>query len=104
MLDVHHQLSAERRPSQEPGAPGKPGPQASGSPFPYHIYKGQLMDNGLSFVIVPMPSDGLVSYWTIVRTGSRDEVEKGVTGFAHFFEHMMFRGSEKYPGRSTTRS
>jgi zinc protease len=85
--------------AKEPGAPGKPGPQASGSPFPYHIYKGQLMDNGLSFVIVPMPSDGLVSYWTIVRTGSRDEVEKGVTGFAHFFEHMMFRGSEKYPGK-----
>jgi zinc protease len=46
-----------------------------------------------------MPSDGLVSYWTIVRTGSRDEVEKGVTGFAHFFEHMMFHGSEKYPGK-----
>ena len=45
-----------------------------------------------------MPSEGLVSYWSIVRTGSRDEVEPGVTGFAHFFEHMMFRGSERFPG------
>jgi zinc protease len=33
----------------------------------------------------------------VVRTGSRDEVEAGHTGFAHFFEHMMFRGTEKYP-------
>jgi zinc protease len=33
----------------------------------------------------------------VVRTGSRDEVEEGHTGFAHFFEHMMFRGTEKYP-------
>jgi zinc protease len=32
-----------------------------------------------------------------VRTGSRNEVEAGHTGFAHFFEHMMFRGTEKYP-------
>jgi zinc protease len=32
-----------------------------------------------------------------VRTGSRDEVEPGVTGFAHFFEHMMFRGTPQHP-------
>ena len=34
----------------------------------------------------------------MVRTGSRDEVEPGRSGFAHFFEHMMFRGTKKYPG------
>ncbi|MGH7149491.1 MAG: M16 family metallopeptidase, partial [Planctomycetota bacterium] len=45
-----------------------------------------------------MPSEGLVAYWTVVRTGSRDEVEEGCTGFAHFFEHLMFRGTEKFPG------
>ena len=32
-----------------------------------------------------------------MQTGSRNEVEPGKTGFAHFFEHMMFRGTEKYP-------
>jgi zinc protease len=31
----------------------------------------------------------------MVRTGSRDEVEPGRSGFAHFFEHMMFRGTER---------
>src|SRR5262245_65709798 len=44
-----------------------------------------------------MSSNGLVAYWTIVRTGARDEFEQGHTGFAHFFEHMMFRGTEKFP-------
>ncbi len=46
---------------------------------------------------MPMPSDGLVAFWSIVRTGSRDEYEAGRSGFAHFFEHMMFRGTEHYP-------
>jgi zinc protease len=44
-----------------------------------------------------MPSNGVVSYWSIVRTGSRDEYEVGRSGFAHFFEHMMFRGTERFP-------
>jgi zinc protease len=64
--------------------------------FPYEVHQ-KVLANGLEVLVVPMPSDGLVSYWSIVRTGSRDEVEPGVTGFAHFFEHMMFRGTEKYP-------
>jgi zinc protease len=64
--------------------------------FPYESHRHSL-DNGLSVILVPMPSDGLVAYWTVVRTGSRDEYEPGRTGFAHFFEHMMFQGTEKYP-------
>lgn len=65
--------------------------------FPYEVDK-HVLDNGLTVFFVPMETEGLVSYWSIVRTGSRDEVEDGVTGFAHFFEHMMFRGSENFPG------
>ncbi len=70
--------------------------------FPYAVQRTTL-DNGLKVLLIPTPSDGLVSYWTVVRTGSRDEVEKGVTGFAHFFEHMMFRGTEKNPGKEYDR-
>jgi zinc protease len=73
------------------------GPPLLGGVFPYEVQRTTL-DNGLKVLFIPMPSDGLVAYWSVVRTGSRDEVEEGVTGFAHFFEHMMFRGSEKYPG------
>jgi zinc protease len=57
----------------------------------------RTLPNGLTAIVVPMPSDGLVAYWSIVRTGSRDEYEENRTGFAHFFEHMMFRGTERYP-------
>ncbi|MFQ5598960.1 MAG: M16 family metallopeptidase, partial [Candidatus Krumholzibacteriia bacterium] len=64
--------------------------------FPYETHV-ETLDNGLQVILVPMDSGGLVAYWTIVRTGARDEYEPGHTGFAHFFEHMMFRGSEKYP-------
>ena len=64
--------------------------------FPYESHV-EVLDNGLKVILVPMSSDGLVSYWSVVRTGARDEYEPGHTGFAHFFEHMMFRGTEKYP-------
>ncbi len=63
--------------------------------FPYPIQTTKL-DNGLTIVTVPFDSPGVLSYYTIVRTGSRNEVEPGLSGFAHFFEHMMFRGTPRY--------
>ena len=70
--------------------------------FPYR-YEVHTLGNGLKTILVPMPGSGLVSYYSVVRTGSRDEVEAGHTGFAHFFEHMMFRGTEKYPAEKRER-
>ncbi|MDZ7342309.1 MAG: insulinase family protein, partial [candidate division KSB1 bacterium] len=72
-------------------------PEAAPGIFPYQ-YQEQILDNGLKVILIPMDSPGLVAYYSIVRTGSRDEYEPGHTGFAHFFEHMMFRGTKKYPG------
>lgn len=63
--------------------------------FPYQIHEKSLA-NGLQTVVVPYESPGTVAFMLVVRTGSRDEVEPGHSGFAHFFEHMMFRGTEKY--------
>lgn len=63
--------------------------------FPYPVAQ-EVLPNGLKVIVIPMDSP-LLTYWSIVRTGSRDEVEPGRSGFAHFFEHMMFRGTEKYP-------
>ncbi len=72
-------------------------PGAAGAKiFPYDIHT-EVLDNGLQVNLIPMKSDGLVTVWSIVRTGSRDEYEQGRTGFAHFFEHMMFRGTERFP-------
>ena len=64
--------------------------------LPYPIYQHQL-ENGLNIVTVPFDSPGLAAFYIVMRVGSRNEIEKGVTGFAHFFEHMMFRGTDKYP-------
>lgn len=65
--------------------------------FPYKC-RTEVLSNGLTVIMIPMESPGLVSYYSVVRTGSRDEVEPGKSGFAHFFEHMMFRGTKNYPG------
>ncbi len=56
------------------------------------------LPNGLTIVSVPWSTSGIVAYYTLVRVGSRDEVEPGHSGFAHLFEHMMFRGTEAMPG------
>jgi len=64
--------------------------------FPYP-YTQEVLPNGLKVIVVPMESPGQVAYYSVVRTGSRDEVEEGKSGFAHFFEHMMFRGTKKFP-------
>ncbi len=64
--------------------------------LPYPIHQ-QKLENGLNVVTVPFDSPGLAALYIVVRVGSRNEVEQGVTGFAHFFEHMMFRGTDKFP-------
>ena len=55
------------------------------------------LDNGLRVIVVPTDYPDIVSIQIPVQTGSRNEVEPGKSGFAHFFEHMMFRGTEAYP-------
>ncbi|MDJ0698291.1 MAG: pitrilysin family protein [Woeseiaceae bacterium] len=55
------------------------------------------LDNGLRVIVAPTDFPDIVTIQIPVQTGSRNEVEEGKTGFAHFFEHMMFRGTEQYP-------
>ncbi|HEX8617137.1 MAG TPA: insulinase family protein, partial [Thermoanaerobaculia bacterium] len=57
----------------------------------------KTLANGLKVIVVPTGFPNLVSLQIPVQTGSRNEVEPGKSGFAHFFEHMMFRGTKKYP-------
>lgn len=60
-------------------------------------YVQKELDNGLKVIVIKTPQKGMVSVQIPVRTGSRNETEPGKSGFAHFFEHMMFRGTPKYP-------
>ncbi len=55
------------------------------------------LDNGLRVIIVQTDYPDIVTLQIPVQVGSRNEVEPGKSGFAHFFEHMMFRGTDKYP-------
>ena len=70
--------------------------QQNGGIFPFE-YEMVELDNGFRAYLIPVNEPGRIAYISMVRTGSRDEVEEGKSGFAHFFEHMMFRGTEKYP-------
>jgi zinc protease len=69
---------------------------AAGSLLPFAITQREL-PNGLRVIVVPTGLPNLVALQIPVQTGSRNEVEEGRSGFAHFFEHMMFRGTERYP-------
>ena len=60
-------------------------------------YLFKELSNGLRVLVVKTDYPDLVSVQIPVSVGSRDETEAGKTGFAHFFEHMMFKGSDKYP-------
>ncbi len=60
-------------------------------------YLMRELDNGLKVIIVKTDFPDIVTIQIPVQTGSRNEVEAGKSGFAHFFEHMMFRGTEKFP-------
>jgi len=60
-------------------------------------YVLEELPNGLRVMVVKTDYPDVVSLQIPVSVGSRDEVEVGKTGFAHFFEHMMFKGSEKFP-------
>jgi len=57
--------------------------------IPYTKYK---LDNGLTVVLHEDKSDPLVHVDVTYHVGSGRE-EVGRSGFAHFFEHMMFQGS-----------
>ncbi|MFK8029257.1 MAG: M16 family metallopeptidase [Gammaproteobacteria bacterium] len=60
-------------------------------------YTLETLDNGLTVMIVKTDYPDIVNLQMPVQTGSRNEIEPGKSGFAHFFEHMMFRGTDKYP-------
>lgn len=52
------------------------------------------LDNGLTVIILERHDAPVFSYATMVNTGSAQEVP-GITGLAHMFEHMAFKGSDR---------
>lgn len=60
------------------------------------------LPNGLTVILHADNSLPLISYHTWYKVGSRDE-QAGVTGAAHMLEHMMFKGSKRFPGNDYDR-
>lgn len=58
--------------------------------------KRAVLPNGLKLIIVEDSSSPTFAYQTWYNVGSRHEV-RGKTGLAHLFEHMMFKGTTRYP-------
>src|SRR5688572_13418270 len=72
-------------------------PTAAGTDvLPFRAVEKRL-PNGLKVIVVKTGFPNIVSLQIPVNSGSRNEIEAGKTGFAHFFEHMMFRGTRAYP-------
>lgn len=69
---------------------------ATGDILPFTATERTLA-NGLRVIVVPTGFSNLVGIDIPVQVGSRNEVESGKTGFAHSFEHLMFRGSPNTP-------
>jgi predicted Zn-dependent peptidase len=51
------------------------------------------LDNGMKFLVLERHEAPVVSFHTYADVGAVDEV-KGITGIAHLFEHMAFKGTK----------
>ena len=75
--------------------------QAETTPGSVAVFPEQMvvktLANGVRVVVIPLDTPGLVAVQTWMDVGSRNEVAPGMTGFAHFFEHLMFHGSRTLP-------
>jgi len=54
----------------------------------------RVLDNGLTVIILERHEAPVFSYATVVDAGSAQEIP-GITGLAHMFEHMAFKGSDR---------
>jgi zinc protease len=52
------------------------------------------LDNGMQVVVIPDTRAPVVTHMVWYRVGAADE-PKGVSGIAHFLEHLMFKSTEK---------
>jgi len=99
-----------RPPAKPPAAPadGQADSAASATSLPLpdmrtsgpaHMF---TLANGLQVVVLPNHRAPVVTQMVWYKAGSADEPQ-GRTGIAHFLEHLMFKGTAKYPGGEFSR-
>lgn len=55
-----------------------------------------MLGNGMQVVVIPDHRAPVVTHMVWYRVGSADEPQ-GKSGIAHFLEHLMFKGTNKFP-------
>ncbi len=66
------------------------------SPSDSRIYRSLQLDNGLKVILVSDPATDMAAASLSVNVGSSANPQQWA-GLAHFLEHMLFLGTEKYP-------
>lgn len=56
----------------------------------------RTLDNGLTVILKEAHTTPVISWWLAYKVGSRNE-PTGKTGISHWVEHMMFKGTERFP-------
>lgn len=64
----------------------------------HRVYK-KILPNKMRLLLIPMDQTDTVAIGMFVKVGARYETEKN-NGISHFLEHMMFKGTKKFPGTS----
>ncbi len=64
------------------------------------LYKKRILENGLTVVVNRDRASKLAAVNMLYSVGARNE-DPSRTGFAHLFEHLMFRGTEQFPDYDT---
>lgn len=78
-----------------PGIPEGDAPVSASAPADI---RSLTLDNGLKIIVWPDHDIPNVVMYNFVRAGARNEYP-GITGLSHFFEHMLFLGTEsREPG------
>ncbi len=73
--------------------PGVPEGDPPGSEKAPAEIRSLVLDNGLKIIVWPDHDIPNVVMYNFVRAGGRNEYP-GITGLSHFFEHMMFNGTD----------
>ena len=63
---------------------------------PFADFQRRTLDNGLQVFAQRSSTAPVVSLWVWYRVGTRNE-HPGLTGVSHWVEHMLFKGTERWP-------
>jgi zinc protease len=86
-------------PAPSPGSP----PTAGAPGDPLAGVQEHILSNGLKVLLWESPKAPVVTVQVWYRVGSRNEV-MGRAGLSHMLEHMMFKGTERHPKGTFSRT